>query len=76
MKVLSSVKTLSPRTVAGSLLVMLGIWWTINSFVNLAVHGQGWPSLAMSVLMLVLSAMLLPQDHIIRSFLREVWAKA
>lgn len=72
----SATSKMTSRSVIASVLVMLCLWWTINSFVQLAILGQGWPALITSVVLLVLSTKLLPHDNFFRTFLRDLWHKA
>lgn len=76
MKVLSSVKTLTPRILLAWFLMTLTSWWVINSFVTLFRNGQGWESLAISAVLLFYAAKVFPQNYIVRSFFRAIWAKA
>lgn len=77
MKALSAVASkVTSRSALVSILVLLCLWWTINSFVQIAVLGQGWPALIISVVLLVLSTKFLPRDNFFRTFLRDLWQKA
>ena len=70
------VKSTTIRMLTAWFLVILTSWWTINNFLALAKHGQGWTLLAISVVLLLLSALMFPKNHLVGWFVRTVWAKA
>ncbi len=64
------------KSVATLVLVLFCLWQVISAFATIAVFGQGWLALIFWSVIMIFAAKLLHQNHPVRSFFRELWAKA
>ena len=75
-RVLASALGIAAAALLAWFLTTLTSGWVINSFLTVLRNGQGWESLGVAVVCLFFAAKAFPRNHIVRSFLRAVWAKA